>query len=111
MKLLCNVAPGVETMAVSPVNSISVIGLIIDASIPAGAGHSARNTAVVERGKREEFEGGRERERERGKGKVKKEEKNGGMRANKRRYLECCSSSAPPQDDTWSVSCVSTHTH
>lgn len=40
----CNVASGVETIAVSPAVSISVIGLIIDASIPAGA----RNTAVAE---------------------------------------------------------------
>lgn len=40
----CNVASGIETIAVSPAVSISVIGLIIDASIPAGA----RNTAVAE---------------------------------------------------------------
>lgn len=44
----CHVASGVETIAVSPAVSISVIGLIIDASIPAGAGHGARNTAVAE---------------------------------------------------------------
>lgn len=43
--LQCNVPPGVETMAVSPAVSVSVIGLIIDALIPAGAGHTARNTA------------------------------------------------------------------
>lgn len=39
-------------MAVSRAVSISVIGLIIDASIPAGAGQSAKNTAVNERRRR-----------------------------------------------------------
>ncbi len=46
-------------MAVSPAASVSVIGLIIDASIPAEAGHAARSTAeggggggVGERGRR-----------------------------------------------------------
>lgn len=43
--LQCNVAPGVETMAVSLEVSVSAIGLIIDASIPAGAGHTATNAA------------------------------------------------------------------
>lgn len=91
--LQCNVAQaGDETMAVSPAVSISVIGLIIDASIPAGAGHAARDTAG----------GGEERGGDR----------NGGRRANKRRHLECCSCSGLPQDDTCSVNCVSyTHTH
>lgn len=53
----CNVASGVETIAVSPAVSISVIGLIIDASIPAGAGHGARNTAVAETRRRQTGEG------------------------------------------------------
>lgn len=48
MLIQCSIAPGVETMAVIPAVSISVIGLIIDASIPAGAGRAARNTAVAE---------------------------------------------------------------
>lgn len=38
-------ASGVEAIAVGPDGSGSVIGLIIDASIPAGAGHAATNTA------------------------------------------------------------------
>lgn len=47
--LRCSIAPGAETTAVMPAVSISVIGLIIDASIPAGAGRAARNTAVAVR--------------------------------------------------------------
>lgn len=43
----CTVPPGVKTMAVSPAVSVSVIGLIIDPSIPAGSGHAARNTTGV----------------------------------------------------------------
>lgn len=58
--LQCNVPPGVETMAVSPAVSVSVIGLIIDALIPAGAGHTARNTAGAKW--RGSGGGGRERE-------------------------------------------------
>lgn len=60
--LHCSIAPGVETMAVIPALSISVIGLIIDASIPAGAGRAARNTAVGGGGW---MVGERERERQR----------------------------------------------
>ena len=52
VRLQCTVAPGVETMAVSPAVSVSVIGLIIDASIPAGAGNAARITTVAETRKR-----------------------------------------------------------
>lgn len=37
-----SVAPGVDTVAVSLTTSISVIGLIIGASISAGSGHAAR---------------------------------------------------------------------
>lgn len=77
-------ALGVETMAVSPAASISVIGLIIDASIPAGAWQAARNTAVAER----RGGGGGERERE--------EDRNGGIRANSGRHLECYSCSGLP---------------
>lgn len=47
-QLQCSIALGVETIAVSSLVSISVIGLIIDAPIPAGAGRSARNTVVAE---------------------------------------------------------------
>lgn len=40
-----------KTMAVGPAVSVSVIGLIIDPSIPAGAGHAARNNAFGEGGR------------------------------------------------------------
>lgn len=52
VRLQCAAAPGVETMAVSPAILMSVIGLIIDASIPAGAGNAARTAASAERRKR-----------------------------------------------------------
>lgn len=46
-----------------------------------------------------------------GVGGLEEEDGNGGMRANKRRHLECCSCSGLPLDDTWSVNCFSyTHT-
>lgn len=81
--LLSNDAPGVETMVVSLAVSISVIGLIIDASIPAGAGQDARNTAVEEqRGEMERRDGGR------GEG----DDRNGGRRWKKGRHLEFYSS-------------------
>lgn len=35
-----------KTMAVGPAVSVSVIGLIIDPSIPAGAGHAARRVRL-----------------------------------------------------------------
>lgn len=60
-------------MAVGPDGSGSVIGLIIDASIPAGAGHAATNIAG---------EGRRRGERRDG---------DGGIGANKGRHLDCCS--------------------
>lgn len=60
-------------MAVGLDASGSVTGLIIDASIPAGARHAAANIAGE----------GRRREGRRGGG--------GGIGANKRRHLECCS--------------------
>lgn len=53
MHLQCNVPPRVQTTAVSPVVSVSVIGLIIDASIPAGAGHAARKCCWAEGESRE----------------------------------------------------------
>lgn len=42
-----NVAAGEGTMTVSLAASVSVIGLIIDASIPAGGWPAAKNTSVA----------------------------------------------------------------
>lgn len=100
MHLQCYAAPEVETMASAPALSVYVIGLIIEASIPAWAGLIARTTAgsmwrssVAERGGQ------------------KDEGRNGGLRVNKRSHRECCSCSGLPQDDKCAVNCVCfTHT-
>lgn len=107
MLLLCNAPPGVKkTMPVSSSVSVSVIDLIIDASIPAAVGLAARNAGEAKwEGRAEEERGGEEEEEEGG---------NGGLGANKRRHLEGCSCSALPEEDTRSVNCDShayKHTH
>lgn len=69
-------APGVEAVAVGPDGPGSLIGLIIDASIPAGAGQAATNMAGE----------GQRRRRQRRDG-------DGGIGANKGRHLGWCSKS------------------
>lgn len=88
-------------MPVSASVSVSVTDLIIDASIPAAVGPAARNAGEAK------WEGRAEEEEERGGEEEEEEGGNGGLGANKRRHLECCSRSALPEEDTHSVSCDS----